>query len=599
MPILSLADVTLDLGGQRLLDRVDLHLEPGERIGLLGRNGAGKSTLLRVLEGLLPPDSGQVLRRAGVRVAGLPQDVPDDLVGDARDWLHRACGAHTHERAWEVETRIEQAADRFALPLDAPVAAMSAGSKRRLLLAAAWAMEPDVLLLDEPTNHLDVDTIERLEDLLREWRGTLVFVTHDRAFLRRLATRILDLDRGRLRSYESGYDAYLVTREHEAAVEAEQAALFDKKLALEEAWIRRGIKARRTRNEGRVKDLEALRVQRAARREETGSAQGQLVEAERSGRVVMRVRDLGFGYGDTAIVRDFTATVMRGDRIGILGPNGCGKTTLLRLLLGELSPQQGEVVHGTKLEVARFSQLHETLDPHLSVGENVAEGREMIVLGDGQRHVNGYLRDFLFTDEQIRGPITKLSGGERNRLQLARMLARPCNVLVLDEPTNDLDLETLDLLEDLLMAYTGTLLVVSHDRDFLDQVVTSTWVCEGGGTWREYVGGWSDWLRQRPARPEPVTKRARPAASSRPETAASARPGKLGFKEKRELAELPERMERLEAEKATLFARLADPELYTTRAGEVAPTKARLSAIEQELEQAMARWLELEERANG
>jgi ATP-binding cassette subfamily F protein uup len=362
----------------------------------------------------------------------------------------------------------------------------------------------------------------------------------------------------------------------EAAVEADQAALFDKKLAQEEAWLRRGIKARRTRNEGRVRDLEELRRQRAARRDEVGAASGQLVEAERSGRIVMRARGLGFAYGDTPIVRDFSATVMRGDRIGILGPNGCGKTTLLRLLLGELAPQQGEVVHGTRLEVARFSQLHETLDPALSVGENVAEGREMIVLGDGQRHVNGYLRDFLFTDEQIRGPITKLSGGERNRLQLARMLARPCNVLVLDEPTNDLDLETLDLLEDLLMAYTGTLLVVSHDRDFLDQVVTSTWVCEGGGTWREYVGGWSDWVRQRPARPEPMVRRAKPAAPARDESATAAKPGKLGFKEKRELAELPQRLEALEAEKAMLFERLADPELYTTRAAEVAPTKARL-----------------------
>ena len=599
MPVLSLDGVTLELGGQRLLDGVNLHLEPGERVGLLGRNGAGKSTLLRVLEGVQPPDAGSVLRRAGVRVAGLPQDVPDDLAGDARTWLQRACGAHTHDRSWEVETRIEQAADRFALSLDAPVAAMSAGSKRRLLLAAAWAMEPDVLLLDEPTNHLDVDTIERLEGLLREWRGTLVFVTHDRAFLRRLATRILDLDRGRLRSYDSGYDAYLVTREHEAAVEADQAALFDKKLAQEEAWLRRGIKARRTRNEGRVRDLEELRRQRAARRDEVGAASGQLVEAERSGRIVMRARGLGFAYGDTPIVRDFNATVMRGDRIGILGPNGCGKTTLLRLLLGELAPQQGEVVHGTRLEVARFSQLHETLDPALSVGENVAEGREMIVLGDGQRHVNGYLRDFLFTDEQIRGPITKLSGGERNRLQLARMLARPCNVLVLDEPTNDLDLETLDLLEDLLMAYTGTLLVVSHDRDFLDQVVTSTWVCEGGGTWREYVGGWSDWVRQRPARPEPVVRRAKPAAPARDESATATKPGKLGFKEKRELAELPQRLEALEAEKAMLFERLADPELYTTRAAEVAPTKARLATLEQELEQAMTRWLELEERSQG
>lgn len=589
----------LELGGNQLLDGASLYLEPGERVGLLGRNGAGKSTLLRVLEGVQPLASGLRLLKSGLRVAGLPQDVPGDLSGSALEWLQHTCGAHTHERPWELETRIEQAAALFELPLEVPVASMSAGNKRRLLLTAAWAEQPDLLLLDEPTNHLDVATIERLESTIREWRGTLVFVTHDREFLKKLATRILDLDRGKLRSYEAGYEKYLELREAEAKVEAEQAALFDKKLAQEEAWVRRGIKARRTRNEGRVRALERLRLERAARRDATGSAQGVLAESDRSGKLVMRCRGVGFAYeGGAPLVSGFNATVLRGDRIGILGPNGAGKTTLLRLLLGELAPTEGTVTHGTKLEVARFSQLHETLDPNLTVGENVAEGREMIVLGGGQRHVNGYLRDFLFSDEQIRGPITKLSGGERNRLQLARMLARPCNVMVLDEPTNDLDLETLELLEDLLMGFEGTLLVVSHDRAFLDEVVTSTWVSEGAGQWKEYVGGYADWMRQRKpvAEVKPVVKKpaSKPVEAAAPKPAAA---GKLGFKEKRELAELPTRIELLEAEKVELFARLADPALYAERAAEVAPTKARLEAIEHELEAAMARWVELEERA--
>ena len=598
MPLLSLYDVTLELGGQRLLEGVDLHLEPGERLGLLGRNGAGKSTLLRVLEGVQPPDSGRVQRAVGVRVGSLPQDVPGELAGTAFEWLRQACDAHAHDRAWELETRIERAAARFDVPLGDPVAGFSAGRKRRLLLAAAWAVEPDVLLLDEPTNHLDVETIERLESALREWRGALVFVTHDRGFLRALATSILDLDRGRLRRYESGYDAYLERREHEAEVEAAHAEAFDRRLAQEEAWVRRGIKARRTRNEGRVKALEAMRRERSARREAAGVAQGALVESERSGRVVLRCRGLDFAWGDRRIVQGFDATVMRGDRIGLLGPNGCGKTTLLRLLLGELEPSAGTVTPGTRLEVARFSQLHETLDPTLSVGENVAQGRETIELDGSQRHVNGYLRDFLFTDEQIRGPLTKLSGGERNRLQLARLLARPCNLLVLDEPTNDLDLETLELLEDLLLEYRGTLLVVSHDRAFLDEVVTSTWAWEGDGVWKEYVGGHADWVRQRPVRETAAPRRERSAPSAR-STPVESRPGRLGFKEKHELAGLPARIERLETEKTELYAVLADPATYAERAAEVAALRSQAEQVERDLEAALARWVELEERAGG
>jgi ABC transport system ATP-binding/permease protein len=455
--------------------------------------------------------------------------------------------------------------------------------------------DPDLLMLDEPTNHLDIDAIRHLEDALLRRRGTLVFVTHDRSFLRSLATRILDLDRGALRSYRSGYDAYLVTREEEQRVEVDQAALFDRKLAQEEAWVRRGIKARRTRNEGRVRALEALRAERGARRDEVARVKAQLQEADASGRVVLRCRDLGLAFGDTPIVREFTGTILRGDRVGILGPNGCGKTTLIGLLLGRIAPQQGSVTAGTRLEVAHFEQLHDALDDTKTVVETLGEGRDTVSVGGVERHVVGYLRDFLFTSEQIQGPVLRLSGGERKRLQLAKILSRPCNLLVLDEPTNDLDLETLELLEEMLLEFRGTLLLVSHDRAFLDNVVTSTLVFEGAGQWREYVGGYEDWLRQRkPAEPAPAAKPARP----RPERLA-VRPRRVTFKEKRELAELPGRIERLEAERQGLFDLMASPSFYTTRGDEVAGTRQRLAAIEAEIHEAYARWLELESLAGG
>ncbi|MEQ1832649.1 MAG: ATP-binding cassette domain-containing protein [Candidatus Eisenbacteria bacterium] len=600
MALLSLLDLQYEIAGQHLLDGVTLNIEPGERIGLLGRNGAGKSTLLRIVEGVLPPDSGTVIKAPGFSVSGLPQDVPTDLAGSARDWLHHTCGHAAHEKAWELEARIERAAAEFTVDLDAEVAAMSAGSKRRLLLAAAFSREPELLILDEPTNHLDVRSIERLEQRLFERRGTLLFVTHDRDFLRRLATRILDLDRGVLRSYASGYDAYLVTREQEAEAEANRDALFDKKLAEEEAWVRRGIKARRTRNEGRVRALEQLRRERAARRDETGIVKAQLQDADRTGRIVMRARGLGYRWNPDAspTVTGFNASIMRGDRIGILGPNGCGKTTLLRLLLGQLAPTEGTVTHGTKLEVAYFSQLHDTLDPNRTLAENVAEGRDFIQVGEGKRHVVGYLRDFLFSEDQIRGPITRLSGGERNRLQLARILARPCNVLVLDEPTNDLDIETLEMLEDWLMGFTGTLLVVSHDRAFLDEVVTSTWAFEGSGVWQEYVGGYADWLRQR--KPELVStasggKRGRGAVGA----PAVAAPRRVSFKLKHELAELPARIEKLELERFQLFERMSAPDFYAQSGPEIARVQGELAAAEVALEAAMTRWVELEELVNG
>jgi ABC transport system ATP-binding/permease protein len=593
--LITLNDVSIAFAGPLLLNGVNLQIESGERLGLLGRNGAGKSTLLKILEGTLAPDSGEVIRQPNLRVAGLQQDVPVDLRGTARTYLHDVCGVTQSETSWEIETRIDAAAQNLLLDLDAKIEELSAGSKRRVLLAAALVRDPDLLILDEPTNHLDIDAISHLEEVLQRRGGALIFVTHDRSFLRTLATRILDLDRGALRSYRSGYDAYLERREEELRIESEQDRLFDKKLAEEEAWLRRGVKARRTRNEGRVRALESLRSERRARREEIGRVKGQIQEAEKSGRVVIRCRDLGFGYGEAPIVKGFSGTILRGDRVGILGPNGCGKTTLIDLLLGDLEPQEGEVAAGTKLEVAHFQQLHDLLDDTKTVFENVTDGGEMISVGGRERHVVGYLRDFLFTPEQIQGSVAKLSGGERRRLQLARILSQPCNLLVLDEPTNDLDLETLELLEDLLLEYQGTLLVVSHDRTFLDNVVTSTIAFEGPGRWGEYVGGYEDWLRRKKAAEPPAAPR---PAKERPEPT-RARPRRVTFSEKRELEALPARIEGLEAQRQQLFDLMASPAFYATRGDEVARTKARLASLEEEIHAAYARWMELETLAAG
>lgn len=593
--LISLNDVSITFAGPPLLNGVNLQIEDGERLGLLGRNGTGKSTLLKILEGTLLPDSGEIIRQPNLRVAGLQQDVPVDLRGTVRTYLHDVCGVTQSETSWEIETRIDAAAQNLLLDQDARIEELSAGSKRRVLLAAALVRDPDLLILDEPTNHLDIDAITHLEDVLTRRRGALIFVTHDRSFLRTLATRILDLDRGTLRSYPSGYDAYLERREEKLRVESEQDRLFDKKLAQEEAWLRRGVKARRTRNEGRVRALEALRSERRARREEIGRVKGQIQEAEKSGRVVIRCRDLGFAYGETSIVKAFSGTILRGDRVGILGPNGCGKTTMIDLLLGDLQPQEGEITAGTKLEVAHFRQLHDLLDETKTVFQNVTDGGEMISVGGRERHVVGYLRDFLFTPEQIQGSVAKLSGGERRRLQLARILSQPCNLLVLDEPTNDLDLETLELLEDLLLEYQGTLLIVSHDRAFLDNVVTSTIAYEGPGRWCEHAGGYEDWLRRKkgaelPAPPRSTKERVEPPKP---------RSRRLTFAQKLELEALPARIEDLEAQRKQLFELMASPAFYATRGDEVARTKERLISLEEEIHAAYTRWMELETLAAG
>jgi len=592
MPLVTLHEVSLAFAGPPLLDSVHLPIEAGERLGLLGRNGAGKSTLLRVLEGTLAPDAGTVVRAPGVTAASLPQDVPTGLAGRVGDVLHAACGTAASETPWAIETRIAQAARELSLDLGAAVETLSAGSRRRVLLAAALVRDPDLLLLDEPTNHLDLEAIEHLEDALQRRRGALVFVTHDRAFLRRVATCILDLDRGALRRYPVGYDTYVERREDEKRIEADQARAFDKRLAEEEAWLRRGIKARRTRNEGRVRALESLRLERSARRDETSRVSATLQDAERSGRLVLRAEDLHFAYDERVVVDGFSTTLMRGDRVGVLGPNGCGKTTLLALLLGRLAPGRGGVRHGTRLEIAHFEQLDESLDDAKTVRENIAEGRETIEVGGVQRHVVGYLHDFLFTSEQINGPVTRLSGGERRRLQLARILSRPCNLLVLDEPTNDLDLETLELLEEMLFDYQGTLLLVSHDRAFLDNVVTSTIVCDAPGVWREYVGGHADWLRQRVA-PGPSDALAARAPKAKPAGKREG-PRRLGYMEKRELAELPGRIESLEADKDALWALMSTPDFYARRGDEVAATQAKLAELEAAIQAAYARWMELE-----
>src|SRR6476469_8892195 len=536
MSLLSLRAVSIAFGGPPVLDRADFGIERGERVCLLGRNGAGKTTVMKLLDRSIAPDDGEVVWQTGITVTRLAQEIPDDVAGTTFDVVAEGLGpaggllsryhAASHRvaveqsdaalrelsrlhheldaaNAWELQTRVDTVLQHLGLDPDAEFAMASGGRKRQTLLARALVRQPDVLLLDEPTNHLDVDAIEWMEEFLIGRGTTIVFVTHDRAFLRRVATRIVELDRGHLVDWGPDYDRYVERKAGALDAEAREWAEFDRKLAKEEVWIRTGIQARRTRNEGRVRSLEALRVERSARRERTGVARLQAQEAERSGKLVIEARDVSFARGDRTIVRDFSTTIMRGDRVGLIGPNGSGKTTLLRLLLGELPPDTGTIRLGTGLEVAYFDQLREQLDPERSVLENVGDGADFIELHGARKHVLGYLQDFLFSADRARTPVRALSGGERNRLLLARLFTRSFNLLVLDEPTNDLDIETLDLLEELLLEFSGTLLVVSHDRAFLDNVVTSTLVLEGGGAVGEYVGGYTDWVRQRP-RAEPV-----------------------------------------------------------------------------------------------
>jgi len=624
MAVLSMQDVSIAFGGPPILDRAILAIERGERVCLLGRNGAGKSTIMKLLDGTMKPDAGEIVRQTGIAVTRLEQEVPGDIEGSTFDVVAAGLGApgelltryhaaghrvatqgteqslreldRLHQaldaaNAWEMQTRVDTVLSHLGLDPEASFENASGGRKRQTLLARALVRDPDVLLLDEPTNHLDVDAIEWMESFLLDRGTTLVFVTHDRAFLRRLATRIVELDRGRLVDWGTDYETYLGRKESALAAEAKEWSEFDKKLAQEEVWIRTGIQARRTRNEGRVRALEALSVERQARRERVGTVRLQAQEGERSGKLVVDARDVSFSYGDRAIARDFSTTIMRGDRVGLIGPNGSGKTTLLRLLLGELSPDAGTIRLGTNLELAYFDQLREQLDPDRSVFDSIADGADFVDLRGGRKHVHGYLEDFLFSPDRARTPVRALSGGERNRLLLARLFTRTFNFLVLDEPTNDLDIETLDLLEELLLEFSGTLVLVSHDRAFLDNVVTSTLVLEGKGVIGEYAGGYTDWVRQR--KPETPHAPSREKRAPAPPPPRSEKKRKLTFGETKELAGLPDLIEARERERDELYASLADGTFLRDGAA-VVQARVRLADVEAEIERLIARWEELE-----
>ncbi len=627
MALLTLRNISLAFGGAPLLNGVDLSIEPGERLCLVGRNGTGKSTLMKLLNGELQADGGEIITSGqGLRVARLTQEVPHELSGPVFDVVAGGLGEGgallaeyhdvSHQLAesctdqllaklekiqhkleavdgWSLNQRVETVLSRLKLPADSDFASLSGGLKRRVLLARELVSEPELLLLDEPTNHLDIDAIAWLEEFLLSWQGTLLFITHDRMFLQRIATRIIELDRGVLSSWPGDYETYLLRKQEALDAEATQNALFDKRLAQEETWIRQGIKARRTRNEGRVRALKSLRNERMERRERQGTAKMQMQGADRSGKVVIEAENLSFSYDGTPIFSDFSTTIMRGDKVAILGPNGVGKTTLLKVLLGEREPQQGTVKLGTKLEVSYFDQHRSILDEEASVLDNVAEGSDRVEINGASKHIMGYLQDFLFTPERARSPVKSLSGGERNRLLLAKLFTRPSNLLVMDEPTNDLDVETLDLLEELLLDYKGTLLLVSHDRAFINNVVTSSLVFEGHGVLKEYVGGYDDWLRQRPSC-EAAGSTAKRSSSAPAQPTSSSKKNKMSYKNKRELELLPDRIAELEAEQDTLQQKMGDPGFYQQQdAKAVTRATERMEQLNGELEQAYQRWEEL------
>ncbi len=589
MNILSLNQVSHAFGGPALLDRASLQIESGDRICLLGRNGAGKSTLLHLINNDLPPDSGAIIRNQGIKSAYVPQEFPLLWNGTIRHYLQQVLATEQLEEH-AADVRIELTLTQMNLDPEVELSTLSGGLKRRALLAAALVQDPDLLLLDEPTNHLDINAICWLESFLQKLRKTLIFISHDRTFTRNLANRIVELDRGQLHDYRCDYAKFLERRQGVLHSEDKAWARFDQKLAEEEIWIRKGIKARRTRNMGRVRELQKLREQRRQRRERTGQVSLQLEPGQRSGQLVLETKQLSFSYDDTPIIDSLDLSIMRGDRIGLIGPNGSGKTTLLKLLTEELQATAGTLRHGTNLQIAYFDQLREQLDEERSVKQNLADDQDQVLINGKPRHIYGYLQDFLFTPERARTPVRVLSGGEKNRLLLAKLFTRPANLLILDEPTNDLDMETLDLLEELLLDYRGTVLLVSHDRSFLNNVVTSSLIFTGDGKIEEIIGGYDDWqATQQPA--EPVIKKEKAAAVPRKE-----RPRKLSFKEKRELEKLPERIDALEQEQVELHQQMANPDSYKEGDGSLIGTlKKRLEVIETELEVVYQRWEELDQ----
>jgi len=602
--LLRFDSVSLAFGSRPLLDHVDLTIGERERVCIVGRNGEGKSSLLRLVAGITPPDDGSVWVKPGARLAMLEQDL--DLMTDAsvidvvRGGLADAPGEE-----WEHTHRIDTIISRLQLPAERPFAGLSGGWRRRVLLGRALVSEPEILLLDEPTNHLDISAIEWLEAVMLEFRGALLFVSHDRMFVNRLATRVVELDRGALSSWPGNYDDFVTKKALQLEIEAKANALFDKKLAEEEVWIRKGVEARRTRNEGRVRALKAMRAERKARRDRIGQADLAVTEARESGRLVFESENAAISFGDHDVLRGFTTRIQRGDRIGIVGPNGAGKSTLIKLLLGELEPSSGSIKRGARLEVAYYDQQREQLDLTKSVADNVNDGNSFVPIGGENRHVSGYLRDFLFRPDQLLTPASALSGGERNRLLLARLFARPANLLVLDEPTNDLDIDTLELLEELVANFDGTLLLVSHDRSFLDRVVTSLLVLEGDGGVREFVGGWSDWeawKKSSSSLVNSVANRKAPKAEGSSETSSAStatsvvttKKKRLSYKEQREFDELPAKLEAMESRKSALDALVADPAFYDREPQEIKKSLAELQSLCDEIDVTYLRWEELE-----
>ena len=625
MALISLQDITLAYGGPPLFDHLDLQLEQGERVALLGRNGVGKTTLMKVMAGHLQPDSGKVVYQKGIRVTHLPQEVPSGVSGNVFDLVLSGLGERVkllsdyhhvnqrlqteyseqlmkelgdlqsemdHSKGWETNRQVEEVISHMKLDPESQFEQLSGGQKKRALLARALVLKPEILLLDEPTNHLDIESIDWLEGFLKGYSGTLFFVTHDRTFMTHLATRIVELDRGRLFSWACDYPTFLERKQMALDAEEAERVRFEKKLEKEEVWIRQGIKARRTRNQGRVVALERLRAQKRAERRGVGSVRMKAQVSDLSGHLIAKVLHISHGYGDKCLIRDFSAKIMRGDKIGVIGPNGCGKTTLLRLLLGQMEPQKGSVHVGTGLEIAYYDQLREQLDLERTVAQNVCDGDTVIINGKA-KNIIGYLQDFLFSPDRARTPVKVLSGGERNRLFLARLFAKPSNLLVMDEPTNDLDVETLELLEELLVEYPGTVLLVSHDRSFLNNVVTSTLAMEGGGVVREYPGGYDDWLSQRILKPATV--------GSKSETAQvvsiagkDKKVSKFSQADERELKDLLRKIEKVEAGQEELYSAMAAPGFYQGDPKEISRVKLQAEAYSAELAQMYDRWEYLE-----